>query len=166
MPIYLLSAICLFGQLYSIYTFYKCRKIHFELLAEHGDHYIEFKKRISYNGHGSYLTAVDYYSGDIVRRLRAEQVNQCLELIGQFVASPEHVYYHLLEQHMKSQREIHYKHTGKDCAEIQSNPMMFLAWLVYDNFGQGFTKQMTELFPLYADSWLKKYSKIKAQIAS
>ena len=55
MPIYLLSAICLFGQLYSIYTFYKCRKIHFELLAEHGDHYIEFKKKVSYNGNGSYL---------------------------------------------------------------------------------------------------------------
>ena len=94
--------------------------------------------------------------------LEPEQVNQCIEYLAHFISSPRINFPYLLSQNMKTARIDFSKKIKGDCAELQSDPMLYLSWLALEHFENDFQENISKMFPLYANKWIEDCAKLKS----
>lgn len=106
----------------------------------------------------------DYFSTQILDVLDQEQTSLCIEYLAQFISAPETNFPYLLSENMKKARADFSKRIDGDCPEIQTDPIVYLCWLAWENFQTGFEDKISELFPSFSKIWNKNFAKIEAHL--
>jgi len=116
---------------------------------------------MTYNRHGfACFPTTDFFSSRILEILEGDQLVQCLEYLAQFIGLKDNVYPYLLIQAMREARVEFSKHSVDNCSEIESEPMVYLSWLIWYHFEKSYSEDIAGLFPLYAEEWTNKFEKI------
>jgi len=103
-----------------------------------------------------------YFSSDILSSLSRERVSRCVEYLACFIGNPKKIHPYLIYREMSEGREGFSKLKSADFSEIQSDPMIFLSWYVWQAFRSGFQENVSKMFPEYASKWKKKFDRIEA----